>query len=238
METTDKICPACGKYNAGNATVCTHCGRLLEYEEKRKDNRPIILLISLIIITLTVVIGGYLFIEGQYSKAKEYYANGDYTSAANIFTKIPFYKDSKSIMESDDMEIELEYRNAISDYKEKSYLYACEWFVDHRDYSDSEDYIVLCVKGYLKGDWESDIAYLSFKNDGMYASYKDYGGIVLASSKPDYMITNYIAYRDTSTGYLVIKLSLYSDDEGDFDTYLENLWNAAFDFNSDHFVRA
>ena len=236
----EKICPVCGNHNEEASKVCEKCGSLLEYQEKRKDYRPIITLIGLLTVLAAIAIGGYLFLEGQYSKAKEYYSYGDYTAAADIFTKIPFYKDSKALLESGDMETEMAYRDAIKLYKNKKYLRAYEWFVDNSYYSDASDYKLLCAKAYLDGRWESDYFYFKFIDDGVNIYDKSDKGIRVASSTPDYYITDYELGREASTNELAINLLVEAsngDESGEL--FLLNLEDDGFECSGNgYFVRA
>ena len=235
----NRICPVCGNYNEEPSTVCKKCGSLLEYQETRKDYRPIIILSGFLIVIAIIAISGYLFLEGQYSKAKEYYDYGDYTAAADIFTKIPFYKDSKIMLESDDMATEMEYRDAIKLYEEKNYLSAYEWFVDNSYYSDAFDYKLLCAKAYLEGRWESENFYFEFVDDGVNIYNKSDNGIRVTSSTPDYCITDYELGREASTNELAINLLVEAsngDESGEL--FLLNLENDGFECSGNgYFVR-
>ena len=232
----NKVCPVCGNHNEKVSTVCKKCGCLLEYQDKRKDYRPIITLCGVLIFIAAIVISGYLFLENQYSKAKEYYRDGDYAAAVDIFTKISFYKDSKTILESDDMATEMEYRDAVKLYKKQEYLSAYEWFVDNMNYEESEDYALRCVKEYLsKQIWASISEELIFEyTDTIFKVRPLYS---FAGTYTDtYKIIKYEVGKDSVNNKPAINVIFELNDGTEGQTFLINLEYDGFeDVNNGYF---
>lgn len=60
MESTNEvICRSCGAINSQNAEICYKCGRIINCRESRKDYRPIITLVCLILVISVVGVSGY-----------------------------------------------------------------------------------------------------------------------------------------------------------------------------------
>lgn len=154
------ICPSCGTQNPSDVNVCVECGRLLQYQEKRKDYRLIITLVSIVIIVAVIVIGvgGSIWNnrEMRYREAKKNLEEGDTIKAVEILEEIDGYRDVDELLSEEDVVNASKYLEGKKCFEDGKYLEAMEIFVDISYYEDSENYLIDAAKSYLRGLWSDD----------------------------------------------------------------------------------
>ena len=178
-----------------------------------------------IVTILTVCMCSLLFISGcssksgQYDKAKELMNNGQYAEAAEIFTAITDYEDSKELYNS------CMYSQGTALMNEGNYSGAKECFESIPDYEDASELIAECehqiaVKNdttapVISGVNEGEIIEAKFNED---FNLKDYlAGIV----KVEDDISESVEYKITTSS------KIYDPDNGKIDT----LQDGSFDFS-------
>ena len=218
------ICPSCGTQNPSDVNVCTKCGRLLQYQEKRKDYRGIVILLSIIIVVPAIVLGVgggiWNYKEARYREAKKNLEEGDAIKAVEILEEIEGYRDVDELLNREDVVNAGRYLEGKQCFEDRKYLEAMEIFVDISNYEDSDIYLIDAAKAYLRGLWSDDretySAYgFGFGETEFFVWKLKVTGLFVTESRAErvyeYPMKDYYVFRDD--GELHIAIECYENGE-------------------------